>query len=127
MDAQTHLTEIRARLSTSPIVEAITILEEREYRYQGYFRARLALTNKDFLEVAEYFVVEENQVQVRRYRYQWMDEMQQTLRKRWDNTQHFLNLPNFPHHVHIGGEEHVTPGETLGIIELLELLEREVK
>jgi hypothetical protein len=30
-----------------------------------------------------------------------MDEQQGVLKKRWDNVEHFPDLPNFPHHVYI--------------------------
>jgi len=34
---------------------------------------RMALSNGDFLEAAEYFVLEDDECITRRYRYQWMD------------------------------------------------------
>ncbi|WP_293130412.1 DUF6516 family protein [Microcoleus sp. bin38.metabat.b11b12b14.051] len=60
------------------------------------------------------------------YRYQWMDETQQTLRKRWDNVEHFPNLPNFPHHVHIGEESNVEPSCLMNILELIDLIEKDL-
>ena len=59
-----------------------------------------------------------------RYRYQWMDETQSVLRKRWDNVEHFPELPNFPHHVHVGEEEHVEPGQAMSIMELIAFVEQ---
>ena len=53
-----------------------------------------------------------------------MDETQQTLRKRWDNVEHFPNLPNFPHHVHIGEELNVEPSSSMNILELIDLIEK---
>ena len=61
-----------------------------------------------------------------RYHYQWMDETQSVLRKRWDNVGHFPSLANFPHHVHVGEEEHVEPGRSMGIIEIIFLIEQEL-
>ncbi|MEO6862422.1 MAG: DUF6516 family protein [Microcoleus sp.] len=60
------------------------------------------------------------------YRYQWMDATQQTLRKRWDNVEHFPNLPNFPHHVHIGEESNVEPSCLINILELIDLIEKDL-
>lgn len=37
-----------------------------------------------------------------------MDATKTQLIKRWDNVQHFPNLPNFPHHVHINEESNVS-------------------
>ena len=57
MDAQQYLTEIKSKLIASPIVESFSIVEERDLQDRGYFRARVTLTNTDFLEIAEYFVI----------------------------------------------------------------------
>lgn len=126
MDPQTYLTEIKAKLVASSVVASIEVEEEYTLPDRGYFRARLGLSNNDFLEVAEYFLVEERRCVTRRYRYQWMDESQQVLRKRWDNVEHFPDLPNFPHHVHAGEESRVEPGMPLSIIELVDVIEQEL-
>lgn len=126
MDPQTYLTEIKAKLVASPIVITIVVVEERVLSDRGYFRARLGLSNGDFLEVAEYFVVEEGRCETKRYRYQWMDESQEVLRKRWDNVEHFPELPNFPHHVHATEESRVEPGKSLGIVELIDVIAQEL-
>jgi len=55
-----------------------------------------------------------------------MDPTQQVLKKRWDNAKHFPDLPNFPHHIHIGSETQIVPGRILSIIELIDLLEKEL-
>ncbi len=122
MDPQAYLAEIKTALVASPAVDAIDVIEERVLPDRGYFRARLILSNQDFLEVAEYFVVEEGYCVTRRYRYQWMDETQQVLRKRWDNVEHFPDQSNFPHHVHVGEESRIEPGRLPGIIEVIEII-----
>ncbi len=119
---QEYLAEIKASLIASAIVDSITVVEEYALPDRGYFRARLGLRHHDFLEVAEYFVVEAGQCVTRRYRHQWMDASQEVLRKRWDNVEHFPDLPNFPYHVHVGEESHVEPGRSMGIIALLDIL-----
>jgi len=125
MDAQAHLAEIYARLSISPIVESFAILESREGRDQGYFRARVTLINHEHLELAEYFVVTNEETHVIRYRYQWMNTTM-TLKKRWDNAKHHPGIVNFPHHIHINNEAHVVPGTPLNVVELVNILEQEL-
>lgn len=127
MDPDAYLAEIKTRLVTSPVIASVTtVVEEWSLPDQGYFRARLSLSDGDFLEVAEYFVVEEGRCITRRYRYQWMDSARQKMRKRWDNVEHFPDLPDFPHHVHIGETDQVEPGHSLSIVELVEMLELEL-
>ena len=82
--------------------------------------------SRDFLEAAEYFVLEEDQIVTVDYRYQWMDGAKQSLRKRWDNTPDHPGLNGFPHHVHIDREENVAPGQPLNLLELLTILENEL-
>ena len=74
MEPREYLAEIIAKLVASAIVAEIAIVEEYALSDRGYFRARLTLSNRDFLEVAEYFAVESGHWVTRRYRYQWMDE-----------------------------------------------------
>ncbi|NCT51049.1 MAG: hypothetical protein GPJ04_06560 [Microcystis aeruginosa G13-03] len=61
------------------------------------------------------------------YRYQWMDASKQKLRKRWDNVEHFPDLPNFPDHVHVGDELNVQPGESRNILQIITVIEREIE
>jgi hypothetical protein len=126
MDPQTYLIETKAKLVASSVVVSIVIVEERILPDRGYLRARLILSNSDFLEVAEYFIVEEERCETRRYRYQWMDSSQQVLKRRWDNVGYFPDLPNFPHHIHVGEESQVEPGRSLSIVELIDIIEQEL-
>ncbi|WP_374796107.1 toxin-antitoxin system TumE family protein [Aerosakkonema funiforme] len=85
METQQYLNEIKAKLAASLAVASVTIVKERALLSQGYFRARLTLSNGDFLEVVEFFVLRDRTCVTESYRYQWMDNSQKVLRKRWDN------------------------------------------
>lgn len=126
MNPREYLAEIKAKMVASVAVAAITVAEERILPDRGYFRARLMLSNGDFLEVAEYFVVDEERCVTNCYRYQWMDGSQHVLRKRWDNVEHFPGLPNFPHHVHVGEESQIESSQSLSLVELIDVVEREL-
>ena len=126
MEPQQYVSDIKTKLVASAAVVTISIVEERLLPDRGYIRARLRLRNNDFLEIAEYFVVDAGRCVPRRYRYQWMDPSQQELRKRWDNVEHFPDLANFPHHVHVGEESRVEPGRSLSILDLIEVIEQEL-
>ncbi|WP_255427168.1 DUF6516 family protein [Sphaerospermopsis sp. LEGE 00249] len=88
MIVEDYFTEIKAKLITSSIIDKIEIVKERALSDQGYFRARLNLTNGDFLEVVEFFKVQGDQCITETYRYQWIDGTRTQLRKRWDNVDH---------------------------------------
>ncbi len=59
MDAQQYMDEIKIKLALGGCIQTIEIVDERiVLSDRGYFRARLTLTNDDFLEITEYFVCE---------------------------------------------------------------------
>lgn len=117
-----YVLQLKAKLAISPIVGSFNVVEEKVWSDRGYIRIRLALSNGDFVEAAEYFVLQDDDLITRRYRYQWMDGKRQELRKRWDNVEHYPDLSNFPHHIHVGKEENVEPGQRLSIIQFLDVL-----
>ena len=126
MKIQDYINTVKIKLATNRIIIKIAIVEEKILLDRGYFRARLTLVNNDFLEIAESFTIIEGHFVTLGYRYQWMDEQKKNLRNRWDNVQHFPNLPNFPHHVHIIEESNVEASESRNILELIELIEKEL-
>jgi Family of unknown function (DUF6516) len=90
-----YFAAIREKLANSIIIAEISIVDERFFRGKGYFRARLILSNGDFLEIAESFVERDQKLVTLDYRYQWMDASKQSLRKRWDSVKHFPDLENY--------------------------------
>jgi hypothetical protein len=115
MIVQDYLTEIKAKLITSSIIDKITIVKERALCDQGYFRARLNLINGDFLEVVEFFKIKGDKCIAETYRHQWMDSTQTRLKKRWDN------------HVHISEESNVYSSVCMNILEVIDLISQEIK
>ncbi|MEH2383112.1 MAG: DUF6516 family protein [Nostoc sp.] len=122
MELQDYISRVKTKLNRSSVVYAVVIIDQRTLVNRGYFRARLTLKNGDFLEIAESFTIIEGRFVTLGYRYQWMDETKEKLRKRWDNVKHFPDLPNFPHHVHITDESNVEPSQCLNILELIDLI-----
>ena len=121
-----YLSDIELALIRSPIVANYQIIRAEENTDDGYVRLRATLVNGDFLEAAEYFILERGVIRTQDYRYQWMDAGKSTLRKRWDSTPDHPELPNFPHHIHIGNEQTVEAGQALSLINLLDILERDL-
>jgi len=40
--------------------------------------------------------------------------------------EHHQRTPGFPHHMHIGQEDHIEPGRSLGTVDLLDVIESEI-
>lgn len=96
MELQQYITIVKAKLKESSAIISVEIVDERILLNRGYFRARLTLSNDDFLEIAESFTILEGRCITLGYRYQWMDATKQKLRKRWDNVEHHRELQIFP-------------------------------
>jgi hypothetical protein len=126
MDLYQYIAAVKAKLNESKLVSSIEIVDERVLLNRGYFRARLILANTDFLEIAESFMIQDTQHITLDYRYQWMDGSKQILKKRWDSVKHFPGLLNFPHHVHIGSESNVEPGQSRNTLDFLDFMETEL-
>ena len=122
-----YFVAVRDKLDNSDWIAEVTVVDERVFRGNGYFRARLILSNGDFLEIAESFAERGKAIVTLDYRYQWMDASKQLLRKRWDSVKHFPNLDNFPHHVHILKESNVSSGECRSILEFIDFMESELQ
>ena len=126
MELQQYISAIQAKLTASSIISSVEIVDERALLNRGYFRARLTLCNNDFLEIAESFTIQNERYITLDYRYQWMDETKQQLRKRWDSVRHFPELSNFPHHVHITEESNVESSQSRSILEFIDFMEQEL-
>lgn len=121
-----YLAEIELALITSQSIAEYEVVRSWTNADDGFIRVRATLANGDFLETTEYFVLEQERVETVDYRHQWMDASRMVLRRRYDCTPHHPEVEGFPHHVHMGSEDRVVTGHTLGVIDLLQLLEQEL-
>ncbi len=109
-----YLEAVKERLLTEAHVTSFYIVRERATLTEAYLRARLTLADASQLEFAEYIESRsEAEVEVVAYSYHWADAQGRLIR-RWDNTPHFPDLPNFPHHIHEGSDA-VVPGQPMTI------------
>ena len=125
-DPAAYLAEIELALIASQIVTEYNVVRSWSNTDDGFIRVRAVLANGDFLETTEYFAIEQGNVATIDYRHQWMDASREIFRARWDCTPHHPEIDGFPDHVHLDNEERVVPGQKLGLIDLLQLLEQEM-
>jgi hypothetical protein len=115
-----YLDSVKERLLTDPHVSAFHITRERATAIDGYVRARLTISNNSQLEFSEYVQHSpDDKIEVVTYSYQWADA-EGNLIQRWDNTPHFPDLPDFPHHIHDGPAGAVRSGQTMSIFAVLD-------
>ena len=125
-DPDAHLSEIELALIASEIIAHYVVVRSWANTDDGYIRVRATLTNGDFLEAAEYFVVQQGHVVTVDYRHQWMNANRTILHRRWDNTPHHPALAGFPDHCHVGSEDNVVPSEPTSLLRVLAWLENEM-
>lgn len=126
IDPPAYLAEIELALIASQSIAHYEVVRAWTNTDDGYIRVRATLANGDFLEATEYYVLEQERVQIVDYRHQWMDGSRTILRRRWDCTPHHPELEDFPYHVHVASEDHVIAGQKLGVIDLVQRLDQEL-
>ena len=57
MELEEYINTVKVKLNASSAISSIEIIDERTFWDRGYFRARLTLSNSDFLEIAESFTI----------------------------------------------------------------------
>lgn len=78
----------------SAIIQNHTILDYKSSSESKYLKAKLELSNGEFLFFKEYISTNEHL-----YSYHWQ-KPDGTLIIRWDNSPHHEDLKTFPHHKH---------------------------
>lgn len=118
---------VKERLLTDRIVARFQLVRERLTLSDGHLRARLTLIDGSRLEFSEYVqLFPDDRIDVVTYSYHWADENDNLIR-RWDNTPHYPDLPNSPHHVHSGLADLVSPGQPMSIFAVLDEIAAHLK
>lgn len=124
-NARDYIERIRALIISNQQVVSWAIAREETQGDRGMFRYRLTLQDGTFLELFEFFIVTEAEVQVTKYSFHWQNSDGQ-LRKRWDNAPHHREISTYPNHVHDKTEENVLPHQPINTEQLLAIVTREI-
>jgi hypothetical protein len=124
-NARDYLERIRALIISNSQVVNWDIAREEAQGDKGMFRYRLTLQDGSFLELFEFFIVTEAEVQVTKYSFHWQNSDGQ-LRKRWDNAAHHREISTYPNHVHDTTEENVLPHQPITTEELLAIVTKTI-
>ena len=93
-----YLADLKASLTTSPIIREIEILDEFITSVSGYFECKVVLNSGAILYITEYFTIEGEKI--KRDKYSYHAQENDTLLTRWDNAPHHKEISTFPYHVH---------------------------
>ena len=84
------------------LIQEVTIERFRMIETAHELRASITLVDGSALHVRDYVFRDGT----RKYAYHWQSRRGR-LRRRWDNSGHWPDLPSHPHHVHVGSPMHV--------------------
>jgi hypothetical protein len=90
---------IETRLIASPIVAVFDVIRREVTSTDGKIRIRATLTDGGLLELFEYVVEDQGQLNTQKYSFHWQNAKEELIH-RWDNVNHYPDLPNAPHHMH---------------------------
>ncbi len=120
MTIEDSIADVKERRLSDPMVSGLRIIRERATLTDSHLRARLTCTDGSQLEFSEYVQrSSDDQINVITYSFHWVDA-HGNLVQRWDNTPHFPDLPDFPHHVHTETGDVLGSGQPVSIFVVLD-------
>jgi hypothetical protein len=124
MNTSEYLEAVKTHLLTNPLAENFQIIRERCTHTDCHIRAKLYLPEGRILEFSEYVQrTIHGEISVITYSYHCSDRFGNLI-VRWDNTPHFPDMENFPHHIHMGTPEKVIPGRTTSIFQVFDEIKK---
>lgn len=120
MNIAEYFESVKDRILTDSFVIDFKILKYVDRSNNGHMRARVIFSDDSTLVFSEFIEQSaENEIRLVTYSYHWSDKNDNLIR-RWDNALHFPKLKNFPHHIHDGETNEVTPGAPTNIFAVLD-------
>jgi hypothetical protein len=96
-----YFQELQNLIAATPFITAVSLHTERRSETIGFVRGDLTFRDGSRLHFREFIRNEDNEPTVRyTYAYHYQSSDGQFL-FRYDNTNHYPNLPNAPHHKHV--------------------------
>lgn len=93
-----YLADLKASLTTSPIVEDIDITSEFITSVSGFLECRVLMVDGSILKFSEYFTIHGGRIKRDKYSFHLQKNGEFLLR--WDNAPHHKELSTHPFHVH---------------------------
>lgn len=120
MNAAEYVESVKERLAADSFVLEFTVINEHANLSEGYIRARVYFVDGSLLDFSEFVKRKPGKkLEYISYRYHWHTGDKKLIR-RWDNTPHFPDLSNAPHHIHEGETGEATPGKPINIFAVLD-------
>ena len=114
---ESYFRAIETLIAGSGIVHSTAITYDKRSTHVGFIRGEVHFLDGSRLHVREFVNVEQD---VDRYMYAYhYQRLDGTLVFRYDNTLHFPDLVNSPHHKHVGSETDVVSADPADLSQVL--------
>jgi hypothetical protein len=122
-----YLDSLDEFFASSPLVSSYQITRHQASKVDAYMRVIITFADASRLEAMEYVRSKnESESVIARYSYHWMG-INDSIIARWDNAEHYPDLPGFPHHFHDGDEKKVIPSEPMSLFKVFDIIATRLK
>ena len=116
-----YFRELANLLKSSRIIRSHEVTFDKRERDSGYIRGDIFFADGSLLHFREFVNAEFDSERISyTYHYQRADG---TFVFRYDDSEHYPDLPNFPHHKHAGDESNVTSATSPDLASVLKEIE----
>ena len=120
---ENYLADLKASLTSSPIVYDIDILDEFITSVSGFLECKLIMIDGSVLYVTEYITIHSDEIKRDKYSYHLQKNDQFLIR--WDNAPHHKEISTFPYHIH--NKNGVNKSKPMTVVDILDQLSKVIK
>ena len=113
-----YFSEIQNLIRWSAFIETVDFKYEAKSKTVGLIHGNIGMIDGSTLQFVELIDRKDNEIIRPRYRFHFMDSADKMI-FRYDNAPHHPEVPTYPHHKHIRGEEKLKQSKEIGLRDVL--------
>lgn len=110
-------------IAASPLVRSSEVVLDKRTSQVGLVRGDLYFANDSRLHFRELVEFRVDAVTRHMYSFHYQDS-EEIMVFRYDDTEHYPDLPNFPHHKHVGSSQEVVSAQPPDLMSVLQEIEQ---
>ena len=110
-------------IAASPLVRSSEVVLDKRTSQVGLVRGDLYFANDSRLHFRELVEFRVDVVTRHMYSFHYQDS-EEIMVFRYDDTEHYPDLPNFPHHKHVGSSQEVVSAQPPDLMSVLQEIEQ---
>ncbi len=118
MQVKDYFSEIQNLLRRSAFIENVDVKYEAKSKTVGLIHGNIGMVDGSTLQFLELIDRKDEEIIRPKYRFHFMDSADKMI-FRYDNAPHHPEVPTYPHHKHILGEEKLKQSKEIGLKDVL--------